>query len=74
MRIVPRESIPEAKLLRLAGSDRPVEVEAVIDVNGRVKVNRVIDAGGSRLTLAKPTGRFAVVQALNTAVRKTDLT
>lgn len=61
MRIVSRESIPEAKLLRLAGSDRPVEVEAVIDVNGRVKVNRVIDVDGGHMTLAKPTGRFAIV-------------
>jgi hypothetical protein len=60
MRIVPRESIPEAKLLRLAGNQRPVEVDAVIDVNGRVKVNRVIDADGPAGFLAKPTARFAI--------------
>ena len=61
MRIVPRESIPEAKLLRLAGNERPVEVEAVIDVNGRVKVNRVIDVDNGHLTLAKPKGRFVII-------------
>jgi hypothetical protein len=58
MRIVPRESIPEAKVLRLAGSDRPVEVEAVIDVNGRVKVLRVIDVDNGQPKLAKVTGRY----------------
>ena len=61
MRIVPREQIPEAKVLRLAGSDRPVEVEAVIDANGRVKVNRVINVDGGYQTLTKPTGRFAII-------------
>ena len=61
MRIVNRESVPESKLLRLAGSERPVEVEAVIDANGRVKVNRVIDVNGVYMPLAKPTGRFAII-------------
>ena len=61
MRVVPRESLPKTKLLRLAGNDRPVEIEAVIDANGRVKVNRVIDIDSDQVTLAKPTGRFAIL-------------
>jgi len=61
MRIVDRESVPEAKLLRLGANERPVEVEAVIDVNGRVKVSRVFDAEGFGVVLAKPRTRFAII-------------
>lgn len=62
MRIVPRESIREVKLLRLAGRDRPVEVKVVIDVNGRMKVSRVMDEPVPRDSLVKPKGvRFAIL-------------
>jgi hypothetical protein len=61
MRIVSRESISEVKVLRLAGSERPVEVEAVIDVNGRVKVDRVIDVDNGHARLSKPVGRYAIL-------------
>jgi len=60
MRIVNRESVPESKLLRLAGSDRPVEVEAVIDVNGNVKVHRVVNDENPRARLSKPESRFKI--------------
>ena len=70
MRVVPRESLPETKLLKLAGSDRSVEVEAVIDANGQVKVNRVIDVDSGKVTLTKPIGRFVILDVSRVPSRR----